>query len=627
MLFALWADFLVVPFLYAQPGCTFTVNPSFLAAPAATDTVGSFTINASSGACTRTAISANPDWLTVSFGTTGTGNGVVGYRVEANRTGVARTGVINVGTAAFVVLQAGGECSYQLQGSSTTLDSSGGSGVINLTTACQWTATSNASWLRINTGSGIGSETIVFSYDANVVASSRTALIQVGTASFSVTQNGSGASPTNGAGFVAVTPCRIMDTRAGSGFSGAFGPPALDGGLRRTLPVAGQCGVPGSATAYSLNVTVVPAGPLAYLTLQPAGAAPTQISTLNSFRGRVVSNAAIVPAGPAGAVELFVTDRTDVIVDVNGYFDSSFATRYEWQMVCMGPNRPTIVLPTPGVPTLFTPCVMLVSPVSDAARFVPTAPCRVVDTRSGAAGPFASGQWFSSVPTPRTLLNQTAQLPVPQSSCGLPADAVAYSVNATVVPSGPLAYLSLYPGGKARPLTSTLNSFDGRVVANAAIVPAGPGGLIEAFVSNPSELILDANGYFSKSTQSAAYAFYPVAPCRLVDTRAGSGKTGALGAPGLGAATVRNVPVSGTCGIPAGAKAVSVNVTVVPQGPLQYVTLWPTGSAQPLVSTLNAFEGDVVANAAIVPLGSGDQISAFATDATELIIDVNGYFR
>lgn len=121
--------------------------------------------------------------------------------------------------------------------------------------------------------------------------------------------------------FVAVTPCRVADTRYGEGKSGALGPPALAPRETRTMPIsAGSCGIPTSAAAYSLNVTVVPAGALGYLTIWPAGVAQPLASTLNSFDGRVVANAAIVPAGAHGAVSVFVTDRTDVIVDINGYF-------------------------------------------------------------------------------------------------------------------------------------------------------------------------------------------------------------------------------------------------------------------------------------------------------------------
>jgi uncharacterized membrane protein YfcA len=51
-------------------------------------------------------------------------------------------------------------------------------------------------------------------------------------------------------------------------------------------------------------------------------------------------------------------------------------------------------------------------------------------------------------------------------------------------------------GSGAQPTVSTLNSPDGTVVANAAIVPAGVGGVVTAFTSHLSHLILDLNGYF-----------------------------------------------------------------------------------------------------------------------------------
>src|SRR5262249_42991815 len=86
--------------------------------------------------------------------------------------------------------------------------------------------------------------------------------------------------------------------------------------------------------------------------------------------------------------------------------------------------------------------------------------------------------------------------PVPQSACGIPSTARAYSLNVTVVPGGPLAYLSLWPSDVSQPLVSTLNSFDGSVVSNAAIVPAAASGAISVFVTNTAHVILDINGYF-----------------------------------------------------------------------------------------------------------------------------------
>ena len=72
-------------------------------------------------------------------------------------------------------------------------------------------------------------------------------------------------------------------------------------------------------------------------------------------------------------------------------------------------------------------------------------------------------------------------------------------------------------------------------------------------------------------------------------------------------------------------KAYVFNATVVPVGPLGFLTLWPDGQPQPLASTLNAPDGAITSNMAIVPTSNGS-IDAFASQATHLILDISGYF-
>ncbi|MBL8221284.1 MAG: hypothetical protein JNL62_18770 [Bryobacterales bacterium] len=202
---------------------------------------------------------------------------------------------------------------------------------------------------------------------------------------------------------------------------------------------------------------------------------------------------------------------------------------------------------------------------------------------------------------------------------------MAYSFNATVVPRSQLSYLTLFPSGQTQPLVSTLNSFDGRIVANAAIVPAGTNGAIDAFVTEDTELILDVNGYFGNSPGSTPLLFHPLPPCRALDTRLPASP---LGGNVLAPSSVLEFAASSTsCGIPATARALSLNVTVVPAGPLAYLTVFPAGQPQPNVSTLNAFQGQITANAAIVPTGIGGKVGIFTTDSTHVIVDVNGYFQ
>lgn len=122
----------------------------------------------------------------------------------------------------------------------------------------------------------------------------------------------------------------------------------------------------------------------------------------------------------------------------------------------------------------------------------------------------------------------------------------------------------------------------------------------------------------------APLPFVAVTPCRLVDTRGnGAPLTGGF----LPAATVRTYTLVGVCGIPADAKAISLNATAVnPVGP-GFLTLYPEGGAFPAVSTLNFVANDVVANAAVVPLSASGAISvAFGVSGGDLVLDTNGYY-
>jgi hypothetical protein len=257
------------------------------------------------------------------------------------------------------------------------------------------------------------------------------------------------------------------------------------------------------------------------------------------------------------------------------------------------------------------------APAQTGLRFVPLAPCRVADTRSS-AGPFGG---------PILGANTTRNFFLPQGACGIPSNAQAFSLNVTVVPSGELGFLTVWPAGDVQPVVSTLNS-DGRVKAAAAIVPVSANTTqagISVFASAETHVVLDVDGYFVSATDgSNALEFYALSPCRVADTR---GNAGTFDGPTLQAGETRALPITQSgCHVPASAQAYSLNVTVVPKEALRFLTVWPTGQTQPFVSTLNADSQVVVANAAIVPAGTSGQVSFFATDATDLVVDINGYF-
>ena len=255
----------------------------------------------------------------------------------------------------------------------------------------------------------------------------------------------------------------------------------------------------------------------------------------------------------------------------------------------------------------------LVGYAQTALQFVPVTPCRVVDTRN------APGQFGG----PPISGGSYRDFDIPQSACNIPSTAAAYSLNVAVVPHGGLGYLTVWPAGQPRPTIATLNSVDGRIKANAAIIPAGSSEAISVYATQTTDVVLDIDGYFVPAS-SATLAFFPLTPCRVADTR---WVTGPLGGPYLAGATQRAFPVlSGSCNIPDTAQAYSLNFAAIPHGPLGYMTVWPSGQSKPLVSTLNALTGTITANAAIVLSGLSGAISVYPSSATDLVIDIDGYF-
>ena len=363
-------------------------------------------------------------------------------------------------------------------------------------------------------------------------------------------------------------PCRAVDTRPDHGGGGP-----IQGGTFQNFPIssAGSCPDLPSAAAYSMNVSVVPNGPLGYLTVWPAGQPRPLASTLNSLDGRIKANAAIIPAGTSGDISVYAAATTNVIVDINGYF----------------------------------------APVSGSTlAFYPLTPCRVADTRNssypqGLGPPFLNAGQERQFP----ILNAT--------SCNIPSSAAAYSLNFSVVPHGPLFYMTVWPTGENRPVVSTLNDIPGAIIANAAIAVAGTTGDVSVYPTNDTDLVIDINGYFA-AAGSGGLSLYGVQPCRVIDTRQLSGAfNGALNPP--------VDVVDAGCVASSLAQAYVFNASVVPVGALGYLTLWPDGTTQPLVSTLNALDGSISSNMAIVPSTNGT-VDAYASGLTQLILDISSYF-
>jgi len=277
--------------------------------------------------------------------------------------------------------------------------------------------------------------------------------------------------------------------------------------------------------------------------------------------------------------------------------------------------------------------------MSNGLYFVPVQPCRLVDTRwpvGAFGGPFLAANQtrnFAIRFSSNTDNSPSGAYPGACSAAPVPsnADVQAYSLNVTVVPKRTLSWLTVAPSSSSvNQSVSTLNSYDGRTKANAVIVPANTSDnnrAIGVYATDDTDVIIDMNGYYVPESTSSSLAFYPLPPCRAVDTRDASRANG-LGTPAVQAGQTRSFSLqSSGCNLPNTAQAYALNFTAVPRSSrLAYLTVWPTGQAQPIVSTLNATTGAVTANAAVVPTGGNGQVSVYATDSTDLIVDVSGYY-
>lgn len=347
-----------------------------------------------------------------------------------------------------------------------------------------------------------------------------------------------------------------------------------------TLSSCNQFVVPITGSA-SCQITINPTGGYSGSVSMSASGLPSGVSA--SFAPNPASASSTMTVTAAASAVSGTTTLTITGTDGNGVSKTATVT---------------LIVGTPPVPS----------------RYVPVTPCRVADTRNPNGpfgGPFLAG-------------GAIREFDIPNSACGIPSTAVAYALSAAAVPKGALGYLTMFPCGQTQPLTSNLNSLDGRIKAVAVIVAAGKNGGACAYASNDTDLVLDISGYFVPATASVGLAFYPITACRIADTR---NPQGPFGGPSLVGGVARTFPIlSSSCNIPSTAQAYSLNYAAIPNGALGYLTTWPAGQTQPLVSTLNAPTGTVTANAAIVAGGTNGDVAVFVNNNSNLVIDANGYF-
>jgi hypothetical protein len=245
------------------------------------------------------------------------------------------------------------------------------------------------------------------------------------------------------------------------------------------------------------------------------------------------------------------------------------------------------------------------------------APTRIADTRP--TGLTADGLLARQGPL---TADSVLRIPV-RGRVGVTTTAVAVVLNVTVDGATTDGFVTLYPCDAPRPDASNLNYVAGRTAAVMAVTRTTADGVVCAYTSGATNLIVDVSSWFEPGE------FSPLAaPQRIADSRETGVTVDSLvvGGGRRPENSIQRVKVAGRAGVPADAQTAMLSVTAAGAAQIGFLTVYPCDQPTPLASNVNFAVGETVANAVVTELdGSGDAC-VFNAGSTNIIVDVVGWF-
>ncbi len=390
-------------------------------------------------------------------------------------------------------------------------------------------------------------------------------------------------------------------------------------GIPMTIQISGT-GSPGDsvtptaqAVVATITVVVSPQARSGFLSVYPAGTNAPVASSLNYSPGEIIPNLVTVALGQGGAISVLSSSSgVNVIVDVEGYYAQSQNQQQPGAGYASG----------------------MFEPLSE--------PARLADTRCTAhpQPSFCAGE---NLPTQnaqlRTLGVGTSLVASVTGVDGIPLTATAVSLVVTAASPEAQGYLTVWPDGQDRAVTSNVNFAAGSASADSVTVPVGSGGQVEVYNGSGKavDVVVDITGYFSSSGKGLT----PSSPVRICDTRgtASVGRTGDVTSGITGRCANSGTPVSpsspltvqvaGAGGIPASAKVVVANVTAISASGAGsgYLTAWPGGTAaRPATSNLNWSAGRIIPGMVICALNPSGQMEIYTSATANVVVDIAGWY-
>ncbi|HNG30477.1 MAG TPA: FG-GAP-like repeat-containing protein, partial [Blastocatellia bacterium] len=562
-------------------------------------------------------------------------------------------------------------CTFTLSPTQAGFSANGGNGGVNLTTGggCSWVAVSNAPWINVTGGSsGSGNGLITYTVAANPANRPRTGSISIAGFTFYVTQAAgglllnedfSGGIPNDwtvvdgGTGNLSWeddNPCNVVP-----------GPPFVPPFVIVDLTCAANDVIPDE----SLITPPFDASGLSQVILQfdswfkftPGGLNVVGDVDVSTNGGVIWMNVLRLQ----GANENPTTKTLDITAAVSSN-PANVRVRFHYYTVGPNPGRPTsprgqelswgIDRPTILALSLGPVDSPLFPAAGDTGNVTVTVPEGfawtaqsnnpwITPATGGGTGIGTLGYTVAAYAGAcqraggiTISLQGTGLNPAPKATHQVTQSGTGLAISPATLPNGFIGASysqTLTPSGGTAPYTCSLNS--GSLPPGVALSGCTLSGTPSANGSfNFTVAVTDANSCagtraYTLTVSGNGLQFYPLPqPVRLLETRAGFTGCTTPGA-AINAGSTFTLPARTTCaGIPAGAQAVTGNITVVPTGG-GFLTLFPSSAQQPTVANSNFGPGEVTNNVFTVGLGAADgAFKIFASGTTHVIVDVTGYY-
>ena len=405
-----------------------------------------------------------------------------------------------------------------------------------------------------------------------------------------------------------------------------------------TFSVVASTGV-GAGPASDPSAAVTPVGPATSLSVGPVPT-PYVVGVSAGLTVSARDAAGYVDVGYRGRVYFSSSDLA-ATVPADYTFTAADAGTHTFSLT-MGTLGTHSITATDMATRSITGSLAGVGVVGVAASYTAISPARILDTRPtvksgnptniGLTGKFITG-------TVRTFLVAGARYVGGGNSIAVPSNATAVTGNLTIVNATAGGLVALGPSMSATGDATTINFARGETRANNVTVGLSPYGQLSAVFRSSSwgstDVIFDVTGFFVPGSTGASY--HTVAPGRVLDSRPTTGASTNIGLKGkFTNRKVRVFSVAGVVGlgwssalVPAGATAVTGNLTVTNATSSGYVALGPLMSANPSTSTVNVAKRSNCANGVTVALNGGKLQAVWAGtlgSSADVVFDVTGFF-